>query len=551
MADEPPTAAVRPNADGTDKNKELQSPAVHSAIARAKQEWECTVDALPQVVCVLDGHCNIVRANRAIETWALGRVREVQGRNLHNLLHPGCDACECVLSHCLEEAWAALPVSGAANFELRDAVLGRVLNVTLRIMSSGIQDAPASPAAERAVIVLSDITELHTIQADLQAMNDQLETRIEERTCELQVSREELSMLSVQLMTAQENERKRIAQELHDSIGQSLSAIKYSLERAVEMTHARGPEAPRALLLTTIVRVQQTLESIRSIAMNLRPSLLDDLGAVSAVRWFCREFNEVYAPLKAHADLSVTDDAVPVSLATPIFRTVQESLNNVARHAQASNAFVSMRSDDSLLTLEICDDGIGFDPRKLGGASTQGGHGLSGLRERASKSGGTFSLQSKRGCGTVVRVGWRIGRDRERQPVTTHTGFTLLELLVVMVIIGILAGFVAPRYFAQVGKSQVKAARAQIDAFDKALDQYRVDVGRFPTTEEGLAGLMTAPPGETAWGGPYLKKAVPPDPWGHAYIYVSPGEHNDVDILSYGKDGQPGGSGESADLTNW
>ncbi len=120
-----------------------------------------------------------------------------------------------------------------------------------------------------------------------------------------------------------------------------------------------------------------------------------------------------------------------------------------------------------------------------------------------------------------------------------------------MVIIGLLAGFVAPRYFAQVGKSQVKAARAQIDAFDKSLDQYRLDVGRFPTTEEGLNGLMVAPAGEAAWGGPYLKKAVPLDPWGHPYVYVSPGEHGDVDIVSYGKDGQPGGTGENADITNW
>jgi general secretion pathway protein G len=130
-------------------------------------------------------------------------------------------------------------------------------------------------------------------------------------------------------------------------------------------------------------------------------------------------------------------------------------------------------------------------------------------------------------------------------------GFTLLELLVVMVIIGLLAGFVAPRYFAQVGKSQVKAARAQIDAFDKALDQYRLDLGRYPTTEEGLGGLMNAPPGEPGWSGPYLKKAVPLDPWGHPYVYVSPGEHADVDLISYGKDGQPGGTGENADVTNW
>jgi general secretion pathway protein G len=131
-------------------------------------------------------------------------------------------------------------------------------------------------------------------------------------------------------------------------------------------------------------------------------------------------------------------------------------------------------------------------------------------------------------------------------------GFTLLELLVVMVIIGVLAGFVSPRYFAQVGKSQVKVARAQIDALDKALDQFRLDVGRYPTTEEGLQVLVTAPHGESSWGGPYLKKGVPADPWGRPYVYQQPGSHNgDFDLLSYGKDGRPGGSGEESDITNW
>ena len=130
-------------------------------------------------------------------------------------------------------------------------------------------------------------------------------------------------------------------------------------------------------------------------------------------------------------------------------------------------------------------------------------------------------------------------------------GFTLLELLVVMVIIGLLAGYVGPKYFSQIGKSEIKAAKAQIDALEKALDQYRLDVGRYPSSEQGLAALYTKPANEPKWQGPYLKKAPPPDPWGHAYIYKSPGEHGDVDISSYGNDGQLGGSGEAADITNW
>jgi len=132
-----------------------------------------------------------------------------------------------------------------------------------------------------------------------------------------------------------------------------------------------------------------------------------------------------------------------------------------------------------------------------------------------------------------------------------HAGFTLLELLVVLVILGLLAGYVAPKYFAQVGKSEVKTARAQIVGLENALDQYRIDVGHYPSTEQGLAALNTKPADEARWDGPYLKKAVPNDPWGKPYQYRMPGEHSEVDIFSFGRDGQPGGTGEGADVQNW
>ena len=132
-----------------------------------------------------------------------------------------------------------------------------------------------------------------------------------------------------------------------------------------------------------------------------------------------------------------------------------------------------------------------------------------------------------------------------------HRGFTLLELLVVMVIIGLLVGYVAPMYFKQVGKSEVKTARAQIESFGKALDQYRLDTGHYPTTEQGLAALVTKPADETRWDGPYLKKGVPPDPWGNAYTYKRPGTKGEYDIVSMGKDGAPGGTGEDADIGSW
>lgn len=132
-----------------------------------------------------------------------------------------------------------------------------------------------------------------------------------------------------------------------------------------------------------------------------------------------------------------------------------------------------------------------------------------------------------------------------------HQGFTLIELLVVMVIIGLLAGYVGPKLFAQIGRSEAKAARAQIEALGKALDQYRIDVGRYPESAEGLTALVQRPAAEPRWAGPYLAKAVPPDPWGRAYVYRAPGLHGDYDLQSLGRDGQPGGEGDDADLTSW
>ena len=128
------------------------------------------------------------------------------------------------------------------------------------------------------------------------------------------------------------------------------------------------------------------------------------------------------------------------------------------------------------------------------------------------------------------------------------SGFTLLELLVVIVIIGLLAGYVAPRYFSQVGRSEVQVARAQIESLEKALDQYRLDTGHYPSSELGLKALVDRPVNEPKWAGPYLRKDVPLDPWGKPYIYKIPGEKTEFELVSYGRDGKPGGNGEDADI---
>ncbi|MBW2148201.1 MAG: type II secretion system major pseudopilin GspG [Deltaproteobacteria bacterium] len=134
---------------------------------------------------------------------------------------------------------------------------------------------------------------------------------------------------------------------------------------------------------------------------------------------------------------------------------------------------------------------------------------------------------------------------------TSSAGFTLIELLVVMIIIGLLAALVGPRMFGKVDRAKQQSAQTQIELFATALGIYRLDLGKYPSTEQGLAVLREAPPNEPRWDGPYLPKEIPLDPWGRPYVYKSPGDHEDYDIISYGQDGQPGGEKNDMDIVSW
>lgn len=138
-----------------------------------------------------------------------------------------------------------------------------------------------------------------------------------------------------------------------------------------------------------------------------------------------------------------------------------------------------------------------------------------------------------------------------RKMMTRQTGMTLIEILVVLAILGLLAGLVGPNLLNRLDSAKSKTAGVQIKDLEQGLEMFKLDVGRFPTTAEGLDALQEKPSNAPGWNGPYLKGSVPVDPWGREYIYKSPGEHADVDILSYGEDGKPGGEGDNADIHNW
>jgi signal transduction histidine kinase len=401
---------------------------IQQAIARAKLDWESTADSLPQLVGLINERGHILRVNRTIESWRLGRVKDVAGRDMHTLLHPnGCDP-SCLLAAQLRVAWHRVQRAEQAEFEITDSLLDRTLSISLRPVTDATESQNGNGA--RAVMVVADVTPLRLAHVALEDLNQTLERRVQTRTRELEdanrdlqneierrelaeeallQSRNELELLSQQLIQTQERERRRIARELHDSVGPTLSAIKYSLERGAELHRQARHADTQPLLDRTIQRVREAIGDVRSIAMDLRPPVLDDLGVASALEWLSREFGETYAHISVHTGIDVTDSDIPPHLATTIFRCAQELLNNVAKHSKAKHVSVTLSRESNKIALIVCDDGIGL-PEANASGSYGTGHGIRNLRERAQMTGGRLTLSSNQECGTIARLDWVLGQ---------------------------------------------------------------------------------------------------------------------------------------------
>ncbi len=223
----------------------------------------------------------------------------------------------------------------------------------------------------------------------------------------LQESENRLRILASQLLGAQEKERKLVANELHDGIGSSLNAIKFSLENTINRTKqgvAHTESLNRLLSIT-----QQAIEECRRMQSNLRPSTLDDLGILPTLDWYCREFQKIYPHIRVEKEIEISEEEVPDSLKTVIYRISQEALNNVAKHGQANLVHLRFQKTNGPIELTIQDNGQGFDVNEVFSTrSTKRGLGLSSMGERAELSGGSFLIESNKGTGTVIRVSWPI-----------------------------------------------------------------------------------------------------------------------------------------------
>jgi len=219
-----------------------------------------------------------------------------------------------------------------------------------------------------------------------------------------------LRHLSSQLLTVQENERKRIAREIHDGIGQILTAIKFKVEDITQQMSKGKAIVKEKSLETIIPLIQESIEEVRRIQMDLRPSTLDDLGILATTDWFCREFEKIYSTIHIEKLINIHENEVPAHLRTAIFRVMQEALNNIAKHSKADLVHLSLQKTDGTIELAIQDNGQGFNLMEvLSVEGSKRGLGLTSMRERTELSGGSFVVESTRGRGTVIRALWPMG----------------------------------------------------------------------------------------------------------------------------------------------
>ncbi len=359
-------------------------------IIRAKREWELTFDAVPDLIMIIDKKHRILRANRATADRLGVRLDELVGLNCYKAFH----GTEEPPDFCPHRQLLANGLEHTA--EVHEDRLGGDFLVSV----SPLRDPDGTITGS--VHVARDITERKQAEEALKSAHDGLERRVRERTAEL-------GRVSAQLLSAQEDERKRIARELHDSVGQSLAAMKFKMESTLDQVRRGQTDMGIESLEALLPLFQQLSDEVRRIHTDLRPSLLDDLGIVLTISWFCREFENLYSDIQIEKMINIEEKQIPDRFKIVIFRVLQEALHNVAKHSKAKQVRVLLGGTDGHIELLVRDEGQGFDVEEL--RSEKGlsaGFGLISMKERTELSGGTFSVESSRGKGTTVRASWPI-----------------------------------------------------------------------------------------------------------------------------------------------
>ena len=256
-------------------------------------------------------------------------------------------------------------------------------------------------------IIAIDISEKKQIQENLKKAHDELEGMVEKRTDELVQANAKLQSLSSLLLITQEKERKRIAEELHDGVGQNLAALKFNVEHIINLWGEKSQDTCFLLLKRLTPKLQEIVIELSRIGKGLRPSMLDDLGVLAALSWFCREFQSVYSAIHIEKVFDIRENHIPENLKVVIFRVLQEALNNVSKHSNANQVRISLRKTNQAIEFSIKDNGRGFDvDAALSPENQRSGLGLVSMTKRTELSGGSLVIASDKETGTMIRASW-------------------------------------------------------------------------------------------------------------------------------------------------
>lgn len=389
----------------------IENTRLFEQIAQGKREWETTFDAIADGIVLLDERGTVARANRAFGSWWNATTASLIGTGWHILwdrirLSAPCPHCQ-VLER-KEPVVAEIRLRDSAQF------------IALAAFPIQPGDSPPSPSLTGTILVIRDITERKKVEEALRRTHDELERGVQERTAELSKaidflqeqiaerqrveeqlrrSKDQLRALSGHLRAVQEAERARIAREVHDELGQALTALKMDLAWVGQ--HLGGEQDELQAKIQAMTRlIDETVQAVRRIATELRPGVLDHLGLIPALEWQVREFQE-RTGLVCVFNKSPSDLVVDSARATTVFRICQEALTNVARHAQATRVDITLRLSGRNLVLEVRDNGRGISAEAVADPQSVG---LMGMRERVLPWGGDIQIHGVQGKGTVVTV---------------------------------------------------------------------------------------------------------------------------------------------------
>jgi signal transduction histidine kinase len=368
----------------------------------------------PQVDFLVDARGVVLDVESQAAGGPLQRVADRRGVGVHERLHPGCQDVECTLRRSLAYVLPAVPEAGTLEWELQDDLSAR----TLRLCAKRTFATTPGDAA-LVLLTVSDITEGRQLTGTLRETNRELAELLTQESVEkeAQLARldRKLRTLSAELIMVQEAERRRIADDLHDSLGQCLSVAKLTLETAMERTagHPGAEEVVRAF-----GQIRAAIAEVRSIVRNLRPSMLEEFGLDSTLELLCHEFGLSRPGLTVEHRITGEVGDLPMLVSVSVVRILQEALNNVAKHAAATHIEVTAEFSPGKVVLRVQDNGIGFDLRPLG---RRRGLGLSTMRERTERTGGVCKIVSKPGSGTTVTATWSREKARAAAEITPET----------------------------------------------------------------------------------------------------------------------------------